>query len=119
MPEPQPTENTLSEPVEPIFRQLIAKVIDESFCYSAHKYGTELKTFNGRRELQDLAEELISGLRYGTQLAMRCYKLEGLLIQALDIFRAHYMDEASGHDIATFMSELEAVVDYATRKRPE
>jgi hypothetical protein len=116
MPEPQPTENILSQPVEPIFRNLVPKVIDESFCYGFSKYGTELKTFNGRRELQDLAEELISGLRYATQLAMRCHKYEELLIDAWRVFEAHGLTISSTPE--KFMAELQAAVEYATRSEP-
>ena len=114
MPEPQPTENILSQPVEPVFRQLVPKVIDESFCYGFNKYSTELKTFNGRRELQDFAEELISGLRYGTQLAMRCHKYEELLIKAWGVFEAHGLSRSS--TLQELMTEIKAAVEYATRE---
>ena len=113
MPEPQPTENILSQPVEPVFRNLISKVIDESLCCGFNKYGTELKTFNGRRELQDFAEELVSGLRYGTQLAMRCHKYEELIIKAWGIFEAHNLSKVDV--LAELMTEIKAAVEYATR----
>ena len=113
MAEPQPTENILSQPVEPVFRNLVPKVIDESLCYGFKKYGTELKTFNGRRELQDFAEEWVSAGRYVTQLAMRCHKYEELLIKAWRVFEAHGLAQSS--TLTELMTEMKAAVEYATR----
>lgn len=79
MPQEKPTRNNLSKPVEPVFLTLLDKTVQDSFKYGVNKYGTELHSFNGRSELQDLAEELVSALRYATQLDMRCQALEGLL----------------------------------------
>jgi hypothetical protein len=103
--------------VEPVFRNLVPKVIDESLCYGFNKYGTELKTFNGRRELQDIAEELISGLRYATQLAMRCHKYEELLLKAWRVIMANtgLPDESRNDEFAVFLREMKAAVEYATR----
>jgi hypothetical protein len=126
MPEPQPTEDILSQPVEPDFRNLVSRVIDESLCYGFNKYGTELKTFNGRRELQDFAEEWVSAGRYVTQLAMRCHKYEELLIKAYQILESHDLlrelttwpgDPCPSESIDRnkFLKELNAAVGYATR----
>lgn len=79
LPQEKPIHNSLSKPVEPVFLTLLDKTVQGSFKYGVSKYGTELHSFNGRSELQDLAEELVSALRYATQLDMRCQVTEELL----------------------------------------
>lgn len=81
MPEPKPTQSPISEPVEPKFREVLSKVVEESLQWGIEKYGTPLMTFNGRSELRDMAEELVSGLRYAVQLDMRCQVLTETLRQ--------------------------------------
>lgn len=88
MPQDSPKLSPLSKPVEPQFLKLLNKIVLESFEYGKEKYGIPLHSFNGRSELQDFAEEWVSGGRYVVQLAMRCHKLEELLIGAYGILSA-------------------------------
>jgi hypothetical protein len=112
MPEPEPTQSSLSQPVEPKFQEVLLKVVEESYSYGVEKYGTPLMTFNGRSELRDMAEELISGLRYGTQLAMRCQVLEGLLWDALNIMEAWHGNAIPGTPYGDKIQEMKLAVGY-------
>jgi len=116
MPQSDPKLSILSQPVEPQYLTVLNKVILDSFKYGLDKYAVELHTFNGRSELQDGMEELVSAGRYLTQLAMRCHKIEWLLIEAYRVMEAHGIARASG--LEALMTEIKAAVDYATRELP-
>lgn len=112
MPEPKPTQSPISEPVEPKFQEVLQRVVEESYQWGIEKYGTPLMTFNGRSELRDMAEELVSGLRYGTQLAMRCEKLQGLLWEAINIMTIHGVGLVEEGPLAETIKQMKFACGY-------
>jgi hypothetical protein len=71
------------------------KAFDEQASKGFDKYGTYLKTFNGRNAYHDFLQELVDCLMYATQLNMELQQAKRdikYLYDGIDFRECHYDD---------------------------
>lgn len=78
--QPAPKHGPASQPVEPVFMDMVDREIPRTFNYGLQKYKVPLHTFDGRRG--DWQEEWVSLGRYVTALEMENGALAKLLNRA-------------------------------------
>lgn len=92
MSQPDPIKNE-----NPVIHELLIDLIRQRLDFGIQKYGVPLQSFNGRRSLRDLLDELLDGCVYALQeieeRKVLDEKLVELLIQVAELkARIHQLE---------------------------